>query len=628
MKPAQDSNFICTHCGQWHPTSVDTCPIKNEAIPSSHKLVGTVMEGKYKIERLLGEGGMGVVYEATHTLIGRRLAVKVLHPDVAQVQDLVDRFYNEARTAAGIGHEHIIEITDMGKHIDSPYIVMEFLEGKALSDLMKERILSIEEATAISLQVLDALNAVHSKGVIHRDLKPDNIHVLIKGGRFFVKILDFGISKLKTPEAQDMHLTRTGTVLGTPYYMAPEQAAGKKDQDHRIDIYAAGVILYEMLTGNLPYVGDNYNALLAAILTEDPPRPRAYNPDIPVELENVIMNAIAKQPSQRYGNAVKVMEALRPFAPAWMGRPSRIPGLTQTQGGVQGQPVPSPTIAPKGDLGSSQTIMAPTPLPGMSSTSAVTRAGTNVPPAALGQTGGSATAPDWSMTAEPEAPPRRNRAGIFVAIGLVLLVLIGGAGVAAALVVPKLLANLKDGKGTEQIVATGGSEGSEGTGGAGMAGDGKGPASTGPATGQGTGDQGTMKPAGEVTLTLEGLPEGAVASLDGKPLEKSPATLPRSERPAVLAVVADGFEPWQTEVVLDDSRTVKVELTPAAEPEGGKKKKGVKGGTTLTLTDGGKTGGKGIVVEKLPPPEDGGKKKGTKGIYSGKKKNISLEYPE
>ncbi len=516
---------------------------------------------------------------------------------MSQIGDLVERFYNEARTSAAIGHEHIIEITDMGSHNGAPFIVMEFLEGHALTDLMQERVFTVPEAVAICTQVLDALNAVHAAGVIHRDLKPDNVHILNKSGRQFVKILDFGISKLKSPEVQDMHLTRTGTVLGTPYYMAPEQAAGKKEQDHRIDIYAAGVILYEMLTGALPFTGDNYNALLAAILTEEAPMPRTYNPDIPVELENVIMMAIAKQPALRYPNAIRFMEALRPFAPAWMGRSSKVPGLIQTQGGMG---APMPHMMTNAELGSSQTLMAPSPLP--------TGSGPVVQfPTPGVQTG----ATDWSVTADSEVVPRKSKAPIIAAVVIVLVLVIGG-GVAAALVIPSLLKGRGDKDGpTDQVAAQKVDPVKE------------------PDEVE---DPPALTPeemaAPKVLLTLLGMPEGAEVTLDGVVLTSLPAEVPKLTRERKLSVIADGYQEWESVLILDAPKTVKVDLQPEKDGSGSKTKK-VSKATPLEVTPEKPVDKPTFTIDTTPPePPEKVKKKKTGSIYSGKRKSIELEYPE
>jgi hypothetical protein len=293
-----------------------------ESSAAQDPMVGTTIEGKYEILRRIGEGGMGSVYEVRHLLLGRKLAVKVLLPEVAGDPDVVRRFHNEARIAASLGHENVIEITDMGVlPTGAPFIVMEYLQGESLAHRLEESgRLAADEAVRILVPVLDALAVVHEAGVVHRDLKPDNVFLARRSGaggtsKIVVKLLDFGISKLRAPEAGGFHLTRTGTVLGTPYYMSPEQASGAKDLDHRADLYAVGVMLYEMLVGRRPFEGDTYNALLAAILTRDPVPACEACPDIPRELDAVIRRAMARVPEQRYGSAAEFLQALAPFAP-------------------------------------------------------------------------------------------------------------------------------------------------------------------------------------------------------------------------------------------------------------------------------------------------------------------------
>lgn len=207
---------------------------------------GDILVSKYQLTRLLGEGGMGTVYEATHVRIGKRLAVKMLLPELTQNDELVRRFKREAEAAAAIGHPAIIDIHDLGQTDDgSLFLVMEFLEGQSLGELL-----------------------------VHRDLKPDNIY-LVDTGKVLpeVKLLDFGISKIANSNNPDLQLTATGALLGTPYYMAPEQGKGVKDLDHLVDIYAIGVILYECICGRRPFVGDNYLALVNEVINSYPPSP-------------------------------------------------------------------------------------------------------------------------------------------------------------------------------------------------------------------------------------------------------------------------------------------------------------------------------------------------------------------
>jgi hypothetical protein len=275
---------------------------------------GRLLEGKYRVSRLIGEGGMGAVYEAEHTLIGRAVAVKVLHGDFAKNQEAIERFRREARAATAIRHPNIIEITDMGTTAEGqPFLVMELLEGSPLSSLIGEgRSIPTARIVDILSQVLDALDAAHKKGIVHRDLKPDNVFIVQDYSRpDFVKLLDFGISKMVGPGTGELSMTRTGSVMGTPNYMAPEQAMGKKDCDHRVDLWAVGIMLYEALTGRLPYLGDNYNELLTAILMTTPPTPRSINPAISAAIERVILRALAREREQRYQTATELRDELR-----------------------------------------------------------------------------------------------------------------------------------------------------------------------------------------------------------------------------------------------------------------------------------------------------------------------------
>jgi serine/threonine protein kinase len=282
--------------------------------------VGTILDGKYELVRLIGEGGMGAVYEATHKLIGRRLAVKFLHQSYATNTEVVTRFQREAQAAAQIGHENIIEVTDMGTASDgAPYLVMEYLEGSDVRGAIeKDGRLSPKRAAHILVQALGALQAAHNAGIIHRDLKPENIFLTAKGvNPDYVKLLDFGISKFRTFDSEGVKgLTQTGTVLGTPHYMSPEQARGEQQLTPQSDIYAMGVIMYQMLTGQLPFDAANYNALLIKILTEEPVPVEELNPDLPPELVDIVKRAMARDTEQRFRTCAELREHLLPFAPS------------------------------------------------------------------------------------------------------------------------------------------------------------------------------------------------------------------------------------------------------------------------------------------------------------------------
>lgn len=274
---------------------------------------GTLIDGKYRIEGLLGSGGMGAVYAATQEMIGRKVAVKLLHRRLASDEYQVRRFQKEAQIAGALGHDNICEVTDFGEMENgAPYLVMPLLNGVTLADLLREGApLPLARTSDILCQTLSALEATHREKIVHRDLKPDNIFVGTLGDREdFVKLLDFGISKVLDQKVVS-ELTQTGTVIGTPFYMAPEQASGAKDFDHRIDIYAVGVILFQTLTGQRPYDGESYNEIMAKILNRPFPSPTSLQPDIPKEIEAVIVKAMAKDPAERFESAGIMRRALQ-----------------------------------------------------------------------------------------------------------------------------------------------------------------------------------------------------------------------------------------------------------------------------------------------------------------------------
>ncbi|ACY14365.1 serine/threonine-protein kinase [Haliangium ochraceum] len=269
-------------------------------------LVGQVLLDRYRITKRIGQGGMGAVYEAEHMLIGKRVAVKVLLEHYAQQGSVVARLEQEARLASAIGHEHIVDITDFGETPDGcTFVVMEYLEGESLGDcLRREGTFEEQRAIRIAHQVADALAAAHRKGVVHRDVKPENIFLLRRKDTDFAKVVDFGISKsLHTGEGGGMpRLTQTGVVLGTPLYMSPEQARGEENLDQRIDIYALGVILYEMVTGDVPFRGNNSLSVIAQVINDAPVSPREHRPELSAELEAVILHAMAKERGDRYAS--------------------------------------------------------------------------------------------------------------------------------------------------------------------------------------------------------------------------------------------------------------------------------------------------------------------------------------
>ncbi|HXT99835.1 MAG TPA: serine/threonine-protein kinase [Polyangia bacterium] len=270
----------------------------------------------YKVSELLGEGGMGAVYLAEHPFMGRKAAIKVLRREFAEDRALVERFMNEARAANAIRHPNIIDIIDVGRMPSGiPYLMMEFLEGESLASRLRRGTLPIPEALDVILQTASALAAAHTKGIVHRDLKPDNLYLVpdeAAPGGIRVKVLDFGIAKLRDDLSGGMAKTQAGALMGTPPYMSPEQCRGITDAiDHRTDVYAMGIILYEMLCGAPPFMSEGWGDVVLAHLTKPPPSPRMRNATIPESLELVIMKALAKEPTERFSTAADLRSALR-----------------------------------------------------------------------------------------------------------------------------------------------------------------------------------------------------------------------------------------------------------------------------------------------------------------------------
>ncbi|MFO0648901.1 MAG: protein kinase [Polyangiales bacterium] len=309
----------------------------------------TVLGARYRILRLLGEGGMGAVYEAEHLTVHRRVAVKVLLPEHASNPAIVERFVREARAAVSIGHDNIVEVSDFGEDNGLHYMVMELLRGESLASRISALgKLPIPMAAAIMGQTLSALAAAHACGIVHRDLKPENVFLTTKVGIVdFVKLLDFGISKFQSATwAEPKALTRTGTTLGTPYYMAPEQALGRREVDHRADLFAAGAMLYEMITGNMPFSGESQAEIFLAVIYRQPPLkgPREHDPSIPEALEAAILKALAVDADQRFASAAEFLDALRPFGATAVIAPMNAPRNTPSPPSNTPQPEPAHTV--------------------------------------------------------------------------------------------------------------------------------------------------------------------------------------------------------------------------------------------------------------------------------------------
>ncbi|MEO8706562.1 MAG: serine/threonine-protein kinase [Kofleriaceae bacterium] len=268
--------------------------------------------GNYRILSKIGTGGMGAVYLAEHPLIGKKVALKVIHRELAGNREVVQRFFQEARAVNQIGNEHIVEIHDFGVSPDNDHFyIMEYLEGRTLASIMsKEGMLDVMRALHVGAQIASALAAAHASGVIHRDLKPDNIMLTRRlGDPDFVKVLDFGLAKMFAAGTSAVK-TAHGVLLGTPQYMSPEACESKRDIDHRTDIYALGILLFQMMTGKLPFDGESMGEVLVKQVTALPPAPRGLNPMIPPSVEQVLLRCLAKPVDARFQTMLALREAL------------------------------------------------------------------------------------------------------------------------------------------------------------------------------------------------------------------------------------------------------------------------------------------------------------------------------
>jgi serine/threonine protein kinase len=504
-------------------------------------LLDTVLADRYRIKRRVGEGGMGVVYEAEHVVLEKRMALKVLSPELTHKKNLVDRFIQEAKAASRIGHENIVDITDFGTTpTGTVFFAMEFLEGMDLAMLIdKEGPLAWQRARPIVLQICRALSAAHAKGIIHRDMKPENIFLIKHGGRQdFVKVVDFGIAKVTGMEKGGRRLTKTGMIFGTPDYMSPEQASGQKP-DHRIDIYSLGVILYEMLTGKVPFTADSFMGILTKHMFEEPRPPSQMRPDLNIaaEVDAVVLRAMCKDRDKRYGSMSEFAAAIQ-----------------------QCESAPA-TVAPHGEVPSPRDVVLLT-TPKKADVSGVDEAETaNLRPRAtddaLGVPKEGEGEENTDVVSLPvELPKSRNK-------GLIIggIVMIGALAAVAGLIVHM---NRRSDKAATQtrVVDLGKRENDGGAGGVG------GPApkgmdagarlaridaqrvrSTGPTASDGGTGRDAVTP---VRLSVITRPARASVYLDGKflgttPLEK--AKIPRSDHKRRLLIKRDGYRTLRLEIV-------------------------------------------------------------------------------
>ena len=268
--------------------------------------------GNYRILNKIGTGGMGAVYLAEHPLIGKRVALKVIHRELASNREVVQRFFQEAKAVNKIGSEHIVEIHDFGVTPEGDHFyIMEFLDGKTLASVLhQDRVIDVVRSLHIGAQIANALASAHAAGIIHRDLKPDNVMLTTRlGDPDFVKLLDFGLAKMFVGGGSALK-TAAGVLLGTPQYMSPEACESRPNTDHRTDIYALGILLFQMMTGVLPFDGQSMGEVLVKQVTQLPPPPRGYNANIPPSVEQILLRCLAKQPDGRFPTMLALREAL------------------------------------------------------------------------------------------------------------------------------------------------------------------------------------------------------------------------------------------------------------------------------------------------------------------------------
>lgn len=437
---------ICPACNTKYEDHVSFCPRDGTKLEDDKgqepSRVGQVLADRYRIVKLLGQGGMGEVYVAEHVYINKKVALKLLRPEITSNTEAVERFRREAYATSTIGHENIIVIDDFGKLGDGTvYFTMELLEGEALSDAMLREPLEQTRALGVVIQIARGLAAAHSKGIVHRDMKPENVFLTRdKGGRDLAKILDFGIAKVNA--GSDSNLTRTGQVFGTPHYMSPEQAMGKP-LDHRADIYSVGVIMYEMFTGQVPFKAESFIGILTKHVTEVavPPRQAAPDRQVHQDVEAVILKAMEKEPDNRYQTMAEMLEHL--------DQVQRSVTAFHMAVGPEGEPIPAPPPPDGGQSGWSgvaaarpQSASVPPPDASRPATGPFVPAPPNpatVPPVGAdgsGPVAQSVPPPPGSVSQPSIGTPQpagssSGSAGMIVGLVVGLVILLGGGGAGA-----------------------------------------------------------------------------------------------------------------------------------------------------------------------------------------------------
>jgi serine/threonine-protein kinase len=513
---------------------------------------GTMIKDRYRVERLLGAGGMGAVYAARDTILDKRVALKILHKEIADDENMTARFIQEARAASAFKHRHVVESLDFGTHEAAPFLVMEFLEGEAFADILqREQKISPERAVSLLEPIARALARAHQAGIIHRDVKPDNVFIA-KGdneGEFVPKLVDFGIAK-RTTEGE-LRLTKTSVAMGTPFYMPPEQAMGAKDVTPAADQYAFAAMLFEAVSAKFPHDGESYNALIINKVTKEPLSLIDACPGIDATFSAVVMKALAREPEGRYPSMTDLRDALVASVGGHVERPS-ITGSAA----VVADP---PAISPNRDASTSKALP--------SASAAVERGKATIPSVTgdMSASGAKAAIPADSVAGVERpsqlasSPPAKKSNAPLIGGALVALALLGGGGYALS---QRGAANA---------------------------------ASTGAATGS-TGANSTPTPTPTVarrTLRIRVAPATATIQADGRELGRGAATFEATPGTEVELRFAAAGHATRTERVRLDSdqsieRVLEVTPPPAAAAEGADA-----GATTAARgTNGGRTTGR------------------------------------
>src|SRR5579883_425723 len=528
MPDPRPAELICPSCRERYPAGGSFCPQDGSRLVASageSSLVGQVLANRYRIVRKIGEGGMGEVFEAQHVYIDKRYAIKTLRPDITTNPEAITRFHQEARSASTIGHENIVEIDDFGRLPDGGvYLAMEFLDGESLAERMKHGpALQRREKLDILIQVCSGLAAAHDKGIVHRDMKPENVFLAKKGERVVVKVLDFGIAKVTSDNAHE-RLTQTGTIFGTPFYMSPEQALGK-DLDGRTDIYSVGVILYEVFAGKVPFEGESFMGILSQHITARPTPPSEAAPyrDVPPGVERAILRALAKEPAERWQSMHELAAELERLRDEAGGEP----GSTRARTAAR----PARTAARPADVVLEPELAPYEPIAMQPATLAAAREHEPQPEADLAPVELEEPRRPSQPLPVPAAAHATHRLVVILVVGLLL---VGGASLLA------VLADLPRHRPRETRRAT-------------------------TAASLAPGAQSSL-PTSEVVI--DSVPTGAKVFADGRVIAETPDAIKvPSGRTLEVLIRKDGFVPKQ--IVLDPSRDPKLVVRLERERHGG-----------------------------------------------------------